>query len=228
MIQHAAHSTQLKHGLCVTLVAGFVWMPPTVATSAAPQPDADGWYSLFNGQDLSGWKASEHADTFRVEDGKIVIHGPRSHLFYVGPVEDANFTNFQWRCDVLMKPGSNSGMYIHTKYQEEGWPSQGYEVQLNNTNSDAKKTGGLYAGADVIDQSPMEDDQWFTQEVTVDGRRIVVRVNGEVTTDYTEPENVERPADFADRRLSHGTIALQGHDPESEVHIRNIQIKPLP
>jgi hypothetical protein len=102
---------------------------------------------------------------------------------------------------------------------------QGYEVQLNNTHPDPRKTGGLYAIEDVMDESPVEDNQWFTQEVTVDGNRIVVRVNGTVTTDYTEPENVERPTEMAGRRLLHGTIALQGHDPESEVHIRNIMIR---
>jgi hypothetical protein len=198
---------------------------PAQNASITPQPDDDGWYSLFNGKDLDGWKASENPGTIRVVDGEIVIRGPRSHLYYVGPVNAADVTNFQWKCDVLMKPQSNSGMYIHTTFQEEGWPLQGYEVQLNNTHPDPRKTGGLYAIEDVMDESPVEDNQWFTQEVTVDGNRIVVRVNGTVTTDYTEPENVERPTEMAGRRLLHGTIALQGHDPESEVHIRNIMIR---
>lgn len=193
---------------------------------AVPQPDGDGWYTLFNGQDLTGWKASENSGTFQVVDGEIVVHGPRSHLFYVGPVHGADFINFQWKCEVLMKPHSNSGMYFHTEYQNEGWPAKGYEVQLNNTHTDPKKTGGLYAVADVMHESPADDDQWFTQVVTVDGNRIIVRVNGQVTADYVEPDNVERSADMAGRRLSHGTIAVQGHDPNSEVHIRKIMIKP--
>lgn len=210
---------------------GLLLVPACFHSSAfgqAAKPDSDGWYSLFNGRDLTGWKASENAETFKVVDGKIVIHGPRSHLFYVGPVGDADFTNFQWKCEVLMKPHSNSGMYFHTEYQDEGWPAKGYEVQLNNTHSDPKKTGGLYAVADVMHESPAEDDEWFTQEVTVDGKHIVVRVNGEVTADYTEPDDVERPTDMSGRKLSHGTVALQGHDPDSEVHVRKIMIKPLP
>lgn len=200
----------------------------TVPQAAASEPDSDGWYSLFNGTDLTGWKASENADTFQVDDGEIVIHGHRSHLFYTGPVEGADFTNFIWKCEVLTKPNANSGMYFHTEYQDEGWPAKGYEVQLNNTHSDPKKTGGLYAVADVMHESPAKDDEWFTQEVTVDGKHIVVRVNGEVTADYTEPDDVERPADMSGRKLSHGTVALQGHDPDSEVHVRKIMIKPLP
>ena len=200
----------------------------TLHRATAAEPDSDGWYSLFNGQDLTGWKASEKSATFQVVDGEIVIHGPRSHLFYVGPVAGADFQDFQWKCDVLMKPNSNSGMYFHTEYQEEGWPAKGYEAQLNNSHPDPRKTGGLYAIDDVMNQSPVEDEEWFTQEVTVEGKRIVVRVDGEVTVDYTEPDSVERSPESAGRLLSHGTIALQGHDPGSEVHVRKIMIKPLP
>jgi opacity protein-like surface antigen len=209
---------------CVLLAVSF----SAVHVAAVSEPDSDGWYSLFNGQDLTGWKASENADTFQVADGEIVVHGPRSHLFYVGSVEDADFTNFIWKCEVMTKPNSNSGMYFHTEYQDEGWPAKGYEVQLNNSHGDPKKTGGLYAIADVMNDSPVDDDEWFTQEVTVDGNHIVVRVNGEVTADYTEPANVERPESMPGRKLSHGTVALQGHDPDSEVHVRKIMIKPLP
>jgi hypothetical protein len=86
----------------------------------------------------------------------------------------------------------------------------------------------LYGVADVMNDSPAKDGEWFTQQVTVEGKHVVVRVNGKVTTDYTEPESVERPADFAGRLISHGTIAFQAHDPGSEVHVRRIMIKPLP
>ncbi len=188
----------------------------------------DGWISLFNGKDLSGWKASEQGGSFRVVDGELVIRGPRSHLFYVGPVGGADFTNFEWKCEVLTKPASNSGMYFHTDYQDEGWPSKGYEVQINNSHADPKRTGGLYAVADVMNDSPANDGEWFTQQVTVEGKHVVVSVDGRVTTDYTEPDDVTRPAEFAGRKVSHGTIALQAHDPNSEVHIRKIMIKPLP
>ena len=190
--------------------------------------DHDGWHELFNGKDLTGWKASENKDCFRVEDGKIIVNGERSHLFYVGPVNDAKFKNFEWKCEVMTKPNSNSGMYFHTAYQEEGWPSKGYEVQVNNTHGDPRKTGGLYAVADVMDDAPAKDGEWFTQHVIVQGKKVIVKVNGKVTTDYTEPENPERDPSMKDRLISSGTIALQGHDPGSEVHFRSIKIKVLP
>lgn len=188
----------------------------------------DGWVSLFNGKDLSGWKANENKESFRVEDGKIVANGPRSHLFYVGPVNKANFKNFEWKCEIMTKPNSNSGMYFHTKYQDEGWPSAGYEVQVNNTHGDPKKTGGLYAVADVMDNSPAKDGEWFTQHVIVKGSKVVVKVNDKVTTEYTQPENPKRPEGMEGRVLKEGTFALQGHDPISEVHYRKVMVKVLP
>ncbi len=186
------------------------------------------WIQLFNGKDLTGWKANENPESFKVEEGKIIVNGNRSHLFYVGDVSDADFKNFEWRCKVMLKPGSNSGMYFHTAFQDEGWPSKGYEVQLNNTQGDSKKTGGLYAIADVIDDSPAKDNVWFTQSVLVDGKRIVVKVDGKVTTDYTEPDDAaEDPDRYKGRTLSSGTFALQGHDPGSTAIFEKIEVRLL-
>jgi len=199
------------------------------AVVEAPVPDADGWYSLFNGKDLTGWKTSEvNPDTFKVVDGAIVVHGPKCHLYYVGPLNDANFKNFQWKCELLTKPGSNSGMYFHTKYQPEGWPDTGIEVQVNNTHGDPIKTGSLYRIANVMDNSPAKDDEWFTQHVIVDGRHVVVKVNDKVVNDYVESDPPERDSDWTEHIIASGTFALQGHDPKSEIHFRNVLVKPLP
>lgn len=213
---------------CVALVVlPALSFDPALAAEAT-EADEEGWISLFNGQDLEGWQANENKETFSVENGAIKVAGPRSHLYYVGRVHEANFKNFHWKCEIMTKPKANSGMYFHTKFQREGWPSTGYEVQVNNTHGDPKKTGGLYAIKDVMNQSPAKDDEWFTQEVIVNGKQVTIKVNGKTTTEYTEPENAERPAEMKDRLLSSGTIALQGHDPGSVIYYRKVMIKPLP
>jgi len=184
-----------------------------------------GWISLFDGQTLTGWKGSENQGTFSVQDGVIVAGGPRSHLFYVGPVEDATFRDFELRADVMTKPGSNSGIYFHTQYQQAGWPTKGYEVQVNNTHSDWRKTASLYGVKDVRD-SPARDNEWFTVHIIVDGRHITIKVNNRVVNEYTEPEQVVRSN--TDQKLPSGTFALQGHDPASTVYYKNIMVRPLP
>lgn len=199
----------------------------TATTLDTPMPDEDGWYTLFNGENLDGWQASEAPGSFTVEDGSIVAHGPRSHLFYVGDVADHDFKNFEFMAEVMTTEGSNSGLYFHTAYQEEGWPSQGYEVQINNTSSDPRKTGSLYAVSDV-NEAPAADGEWFTEHIIVQGKDVTVNVNGETVVEYTEPDMVERPEDMQGRVLGSGTFAIQAHDPDSRVYVRNIRVKLLP
>ena len=184
------------------------------------------WVALFDGETLEGWTANENQETFRLEDGLIVAHGPRSHLFYTGPVADHDFKNFELEVEAMTTPGSNSGIYFHTEFQEEGWPARGYEAQVNNSHTDPRLTGSLYGIDDVLEQK-VGDNEWFVEGVTVRGRRIIIQVNREIVVDYTEPDDLQRPENMAGRLLSSGTIALQGHDPRSKVFYREVRIKLL-
>ncbi len=175
----------------------------------------DGWVSLFNGKDLTGWKASENGD-FKVEDGAIVVRGKKAHLF-----SEKEFKNFEVKCEIMTKPGSNSGFYIHTKYIED-WPKLGYEVQVNCSHTDPVKNGSLWGVVKSYDPIA-KDNEWYTLEVSVKGKEIITKVNGKKVIDYTEPEGVT-----ADRRLGKGSFAIQAHDPKSEVRFRNIMVKALP
>jgi hypothetical protein len=197
------------------------------AATAEKVSEENGWIPLFNGKDLTGWTANENQDTFKVEDGAIVVHGDRSHLFYTGDVKGGEFKDFELWVEVQTEPKANSGIYFHTEYQKDGWPAKGYEVQVNQTHSDARKTGGLYGIVDVMDKSPAQDNEWYVEHIKVEGKHVVVKVDGEVTVDYTEPEGVKREGQFVGRLINKGTFALQGHDPESVVRFRNIWVKPL-
>ncbi len=195
-----------------------------------PLPDDadDGWVALFDGtKGLEGWRASENQGTFRVEDGKLVVHGKRSHLFYTGSVNGGSFKDFEFQAQVMTMPKANSGIYFHTAYQETDWPAKGYECQVNSTHSDRKKTGGLYAVQDVLDNAPSTDGQWFHYYIKVVGKNITIKINGKTTVDWTEPEGWKPPQGMAGRKLSAGTFAIQGHDPDSLVYFRNIMVKPL-
>lgn len=202
------------------IFARLVAIPLVIAacSSGMHATASDGWISLFDGQTLTGWRASETPGTFSVANGEIVVHGPRSHLFYDGPVSNHEFKDFELKADVMTKPGANSGIFVRTTFQPTGFPSQGYEVQVNNSQSDWRRTGSLYAVRDVREAG--KDNEWFTMRTIVRGRRVQIFVGDKQTVDYTEP-------DTSATRLTGGTIALQGHDPGSEVHFKNIMIKPL-
>lgn len=216
----------MKH-VFLTALAG-------IFTFAALAADSnDGWTAMFNGKDLSGWKSNEETPgSFTVEDGVLKVANGRAHLFYTGPEGNAKFKNFEFKGKVKHMPGSNSGLYVHTEYQATGWPEKGYECQVNSTaHKDPKKTGGLYAVKDVLDTAPVADGEWFDYSIKVEGKRIVISINGAVTSDWTEPEGWD-PAtalkNMAGRKLGEGTMAIQGHDPKSVVYFKELFIRPLP
>jgi hypothetical protein len=190
-------------------------------------PADSGWISLFNGKDLTGWKANENPATFTVQDGAIVAHGPRSHCFYVGDFNGHTFRNFDLTVDVMARQFGNGGIYILTGFQETGWPGQGFEVQVNNTYpGDPRRTGSLYQVQDISDNL-VKDDEWFTEEASVRGDTITVKVNGKEVVHWTQPANWAGTSDFPGRRIGPGTIALQGHDARSIVYYKNIKIRLL-
>lgn len=204
----------LLHGL-----AAFAWV---TCSGIAMGEESSEWVSLFNGKNLEGWRVNENRTSIFVDDGMLVVQGPRAHAYYEGYARDADFKDFHLKAEVMTKPASNSGLYFHTRYQEEGWPDRGYESQVNNTHGDPKKTGGLYNVQDVFD-APAKDNEWFTYEIIVQGKRIQLKINGKTTVDYTEPEDLDRP----ERQLSHGTFAIQAHDPKSVVYFKNLKVKRL-
>ena len=184
------------------------------------------WTSLFDGKTFTGWKVGANAECFKIENGMIVVNGNVSHLYYDGTIQNHSFKNFEFKADVMTTPGSNSGIYFHTIYQESSWPKRGYEVQVNNSHTDWRRSGSLWAIQDVK-ETYAKDDEWFTMYIKVQGKRVIVKINDKQVVDYTEPGDVKREENMAGRVLSAGTFALQGHDPKSKVYYKNIQVRPL-
>lgn len=180
---------------------------------------------MFNGKDFTGWKVTtENPGSFQVKDGLLVAQGPRAHLFYVGPDGKAAMRDFEFEAMVRTLPNANSGVFFHTRWQDKGWPAQGYEAQVNSTHSDPRKTGSIYAVRDVMDTAPHKDGEWFKYSVRVEGKRIVIKVNDKTVNDFTEPEAPGHET----RKLSEGTVAIQAHDPQSVVHYKDLRFRLLP
>lgn len=193
----------------------------------AQNTDANGgWTSLFDGKTFNGWKVGKNASTFSIDNGSIVANGPVAHLFYVGDVKNHDFKNFEFKADVMTTPGSNSGLYFHTMYQDSSWPAKGYEVQVNNSHTDWRRTGSLYAIEDVKEVY-VKDNEWYTEQIIVKDKHVTIKINDRIVVEYDEPANVQREESMSGRKLSSGTFAIQGHDPKSKVYFKNIMVKPL-
>ncbi|MEY3283349.1 MAG: hypothetical protein RIR86_1362 [Acidobacteriota bacterium] len=202
--------------IALTLLA----VPSTMAQNKVEK----GFKSLFDGKTFNGWKmANENQDSWSIKEGAIVANGPRAHIYYVG--DEKQFVDFELKIDAMTGPVSNGGIYIHTQYQEIGWPKNGYEIQVNQTHGDWKKSGSIYDVANVKDVV-VKDNEWYTYTITVKGKRITVKLNDTVVNDWTEEPDRQPGKDFT-RILSKGTIALQAHDPKSVVRYKNIRIKRL-
>jgi hypothetical protein len=198
---------------------------------------ADDWLPLFNGRDLTGWRANNDPDSFMVQEGILRCHasGPyKAHLFYVGDHQEglATFKNFELEATVRAEPNSNGGIFVHTDMSTRDAAkhlAKGYEVQLNSSPKEKQKTGSLYAIVPV-DTSPVDETQWFVIRIVVIDKRITAAINGQQVLDYTEPENVIRPPERSARLFDpHGAaIALQAHDPQSTWYFKDIRLKRLP
>jgi pterin-4a-carbinolamine dehydratase len=174
------------------------------------------WVELFNGRDLTGWKASENPNSFQVKDGELRIEGPRGHLFYDGSVGDHSFKNFEVKALIKTDQGANSGLYVCTAFQPSDWPSQGHEIQVNNSHTDWRRTASLYGIIDTAEKL-VHDEEWFELYVKVEGKHITTKINGRTVVEYDEPADK--------KRIQPGTIAIQAHDPKSRIAYKSVQVK---
>ena len=214
--------------------------PPRTATymkfvvTPLPAPPARtveaGYTSLFNGKDLTGWKAGGPAESFTVANGAIVAKAVSgqpcncAHLFYDGDVGTHAFRNFDLKLDVVARYRANGGIYIMTEYQPQSFPAKGFEVQVNNSHTDRIRSGSLYH---VVDLSyiPAKDDEWYPMEINVRGDTVTITLKGKEVVRWVQPADWPGSYDFAERRIQPGTIGFQAHDPFSVTGYANIRIR---
>jgi len=193
------------------------------------------WKQLFNGKDLTGWK---HVGPGRmyVEDGLIKTEGGMGLLYWTaGKVSDCVIrVVFKMR-----DKNDNSGVFIRIPVEprEEWMPVHyGYEVQVDNEPEKSKEdeyhyTGVLYSLNKPMVKAGKPGPEWNTMEITLDGPRTIVAVNGQKVTDYTEGQPVpERRFDFEPqrgRRPDKGWFGLQNHSKDDVVFYKEVAMKSL-
>jgi serine/threonine protein kinase/formylglycine-generating enzyme required for sulfatase activity/Leucine-rich repeat (LRR) protein len=205
------------------------------ADSAPPQaadrgiPDSDGWVQLFNGKDLTGWKALPR-DVWKWEvasPGELVGRGANSYLFS----ERADYEDFHFRIEAQINDNANGGQLFRVnpvlpQFPEPGkeYSVYGYEADIA-TFSNATTGSLIYPGKQDepwvrIPAPPglVRGGEWFRQEVIARGNHIVILVNGQKVVDHIGPRNTFR----------RGCLALQAYGPNAVVRFRKIEIKELP
>ena len=187
-----------------------------------------GMQSLFNGENLSGWKEiPDRASVYSVTpEGWLNVKNGNGDL-----QSEAQFGDFIFQLAVLSNGSHlNSGVFFRA-IPGEFW--SGYESQIRNQweGEDRTKpvdfgTGGLY-NRQPARRVVASDHEWFHKTIVAQGRHIAVWVNGYQVTDYTD----DRPPHQNARqgyRAEPGVLSLQGHDPTTDLSFRNLRITELP
>jgi len=197
----------------------------------------DGWEVLFNGKNLAGWRATVGDGSFTVVDGTIRANAKTrvlDHLYYAGDLKEGfvPFKNFELELSARSEANSNSGVYFHTDLSSRNsryMLKNGYEVQLNSSEKENRKTGSLYRVVD-LDKSVVDESKWFHINIKVQDKRIIVKINDRQIIDYTETPNPVRTGNHGGKliRADGGAIALQAHDPDSVFYFKDIRVRRLP
>jgi hypothetical protein len=206
--------------------------------------------SLFNGKDLTGWKAfpgDKYKSKFTVADGAITVKDGPGDLQTVGKYQD-----FILQLDCLSHGKHlNSGIFFRCRDNEY---QNGYEAQIRNefkptatqkylieeydpkTNKLIGKKEQLFAAVDygtgaIYRRQPArkemsKDGEWFGMTIVAHGNHLATWVNGVQVTDWYD----NRPKSDNARtgcRLEAGHISIQGHDPTTNLSFRNLRIAEL-
>lgn len=193
------------------------------------------WKQLFDGKDLVGWKHVGPGE-MTVEDGLIRTHGGMGLLYWTGGKLGDCVIRVVYK---MRDHNDNSGVFIRIPMEprEEWMPVHyGYEVQIDNepekSNEDEYHvTGTLYSLTKPLAKPGKPGPEWNTMEITLDGPRTIVVLNGAKVTDYVEGQPVpERKFNFEPQRgprSNDGYIGLQNHSDNDVVFFKEVAMKPL-
>jgi hypothetical protein len=178
----------------------------------------DGFVSLFNGKDLTGWVQLTPPKNFTVKDG--VIRLDKASGGWLRSWD--RYGDFVFRGEYKIRKGGNSGFYIRTP--PVGRNSRiGFEYQIRGQEGDAPtsldSTGSLY-DARAPDGNSFKQGEWNAVEITCVGEHVKIVLNGHVIHDIDYDD-----VDFLKNRTTRGYIGLQDH--HDFVEFRNLRIKPL-
>jgi hypothetical protein len=186
---------------------------------------------LFNGKDLDGWKQAGPG-RFVVKDGMMKTEGGMGMLWYSREKIGHATVRVVFK---LTGKEADSGVFIRIPERPtEPWMpiNRGYEVEIGDWPDDYSCTGVLYTFTKALARPIRPIGEWNTMEITIDGPRTIVYLNGIKVTDFTEGQPVPpKPAGSHDPdrgpRPDSGYIGLQNH-PGSDVYFREVSVTPLP
>jgi serine/threonine protein kinase len=194
------------------------------ATGQTDGPDRADWVELFNGHDMSGWRTPQpnQLSSWMVEDGSLTCKGTTAHLF----TRRGDYKDFRLRVEAKVGKNCTGGQGIRALLTS-GSASRADGYLLEQPTRPAQ-WGGLFLVSDegtrqtvceVLDESPIQQDTWYVQEVMADGKHVVVWINERKVIDYVHDGN---------GRLEGHIVLYAGSGPDPKVQYRKVEVKELP
>lgn len=192
---------------------------PEDATDDPRSLSDTGFVSLFNGQDLAGWKVSGPAG-WSVRNGAVFVDGSKSGELTC----ERQFDDFELTGEVFTTAKGNGAVQFRVSSQpiDNVVGLGGYEFQVAGSQGDPGKnyTGGLYEGGQSavrVNPPVAKDSTWTAIRLRVEGTHLQGWVDGRLTFDARG-----KPERMAGRMLKLNSFAQGG-----EVGYRNFRIRPL-
>ena len=202
-----------------------------LSTVRADEPTAkppEGFTSLFNGKDLTGWKPTGKAEVWAAEGGSIVCKGGGGGWL----LTEQDFADFEFRCEYKWaKAGGNSGVALRTP--PKGDPAYlGMEIQLIDDEgwpgklADYQHTGSIYDVQPAKAAANKPIGEWNTVRIVCQGRKVIVEQNGKELVnanldDYTAKADKNHPG----LKREKGHVGFQSYN--VRVEFRNVVVKEL-
>lgn len=203
----------------------------TALQAADPQSSEKDFTTIFNGKDLTGWKGS---DGFRVEDGSLIcIQGGRGNI-----LTEKEYEDFVLRFEFRLTPGANNGLGIRCPFEPLGnLHLEGIELQILDDSAEKYANlkpyqfhGSVYGLVPAKRGSLKPAGEWNYQEVTADGSKIKVVVNGMTVVDADLAEVAKQePLDGQKHpglQRTKGHLGFLGHG--DRIEVRNVRLRELP
>ncbi len=201
-------------------------------TAVGAEPAAEeGFVSLFDGKTLAGWMGAQ--DAYRVEDGKLAcVEGTAGNL-----LTEKEYADFVFRFEFRLTPGANNGLGVRCPARAKGnLHLDGIELQILDNTAEKYATlkpyqfhGSVYGVQPARREGLKPVGEWNSQEVTVQGRRIQVVLNGTTIVDVDLDQATQngtldgQPHPGLKRESGH--LGFLGHG--DRVEFRNLRIKEL-
>ena len=176
----------------------------------------EGWVSLFNGKDLTGWQNARRPkgkNKWLVEDGCLTNMDHANNIGTTGEYKD-----FCLKLEYKIVAHGNSGTYLRGRVEIQILDSHGKE-ELNDGDD-----GGIYGQYVPKENASNPAGEWNKLEAMYCGDRLFARLNGKVVQDYVEIKGVTGGALPGDVNAA-GPVMLQGD--HGKIWFRNIAVKPL-